>query len=204
MASVITKIERQKKNKTRYSLYAGDQFISGISEETLLAFDIHTGKSLSDSDIDNIKAKELYLSVREQAWRFLARREHSTAELRNKLLKKSFSREIVQEILDELLRRDYLNDRRFARLLITEEINLKKSGPLLVRGKLQAKGVAINIIDELLIELYCEEMQIKNCRYLADKKRALIMNLDDQLQLKKLYSFLTQKGYGWDIIQRAL
>ena len=204
MQQTITKIERQKKNKNRYSLFVGEQFIIGVSEETLLFFDIHVGKDLSNTLIEKIRTKEVYVSVREQAWRFLARREHSRSELRDKLLNKSFPMEIIQQILTDLVKRDYLNDYRYARLVLNDEINLKKAGPLLIKGKLKNKGVELNIISELLEELYPEEVQISNCRHIADKKRSLLNNLDPHKQRKRLISYLAQKGYSWDIIERSL
>ena len=63
----ITKIELQKKNKKRYSLFAEDDFIIGVSEETLLAFDLYQGKELSGPTIEEIKLNENMVSVREQA-----------------------------------------------------------------------------------------------------------------------------------------
>ncbi len=204
MSFIITKIEQQKKNKKRYSLFAGDDFILGISEETLLAFDLHQGKEISDLLLEEINDKEKYVSVREQAWRFLSRRDHSQNELRDKLIQKSLDKEIINEIVQDLSKRDYLNDQRYARQVINDEINLKRSGPLLIKNKLSKKGVQNNIIHKLMEELYSEELQFKNCKELAEKKLVLLNNLDPLQKKKRLTSYLAQKGYTWDLIERVL
>jgi regulatory protein len=200
----ITKIELQKKNKKRYSLFADDDFIIGVSEQTLLAFDLYQGKELSGPTIEEIKLNENIVSVREQAWRFLSRREHSQIELRDKLVQKAFDKDIVDQVLSNLIKKDYLNDQRYARLVINDEINLKRSGPLLIKNKLLKKGIHINLVNDLLEELYHEDLQFNNCSELAEKKLRLLNNLDPLPQKKRLISFLTQKGYSWDIIGKVI
>lgn len=202
MPSIITKIELQKKNKKRYSLFADDVFIIGVSEETLLAFDLHQGKELSDSAINEIKINENIVSIREQAWRFLSRREHSRNELRDKLLQKAFDKDLVDQILSDLIKRDYLNDQRYTRLMINDEINLKRNGPLLIKNKLLKKGIQINLVNEMLEELYHENLQFNNCKELVEKKLKMLNKLDPLPQKKRLVSYLTQKGYSWEIIGR--
>ncbi len=202
MSIIITKIELQKKNKKRYSLFADDDFIIGVSEETLLAFDIYQGKKLSGPTIEEIKLKEKIVSVREQAWRFLSRREHSQAELRDKLVQKAFDKDIVDQILKDLIKKDYLNDKRYIRQVINDEINFKRSGPLLIKNKLSKKGVRINLVNELLVELYDEDFQLNNCIKLAEKKLKILNKFDPLQKKKRLASYLAQKGYTWDIIGR--
>ena len=114
MPITITKIERQKKNKQRYSLYSEDKFLIGVSEETLLEFNLVTGKSLSNEDAIKIEQKEKFVAIREQAWRFLTRRMHSVKELRDKLINKGFEKDIIDPILDELKIKKYLDDNSFA------------------------------------------------------------------------------------------
>ena len=95
MPTIITKIERQKKNKRRYSLYSENKFIIGVSEDSLLEFNIATGKSLSEEDLIQIEQKEKYVAIREQAWRFLARRMHSQKELEIKLINKGHNKDNI-------------------------------------------------------------------------------------------------------------
>jgi len=204
MSFIISKIEQQKKNKKRYSLFAGDEFILGVSEETIISFDLHQGKKISESFIEEIKTKEQYISIREQAWRFLSRRDHSWNELKEKLAQKAYDQDMISEILRDLNQRDYLNDGRYASQVINDEINLKRNGPLLIKNKLVKKGVDINIINELLEEMYPEERQIVNCSRVSEKKHKMLHKLDAQSTKKRLISYLAQKGYTWEIIEKIL
>ena len=110
MSIIITKIERQKKNKQRYSLYSKEKFIVGISEESLLEFNIRSGLELSEDLLDKIEKKEKVVAIREQAWRFLARRMHSEKELKLKLVNKGYEQENIDHIITELRSKKYLNE----------------------------------------------------------------------------------------------
>ena len=106
--------------------------------------------------------------------------------------------------MQDLYKRDYLNDQRYACQVLNDEINLKRSGPLLIKNKLSKKGVQNNIIHKLMEELYSEELQLKNCKELAEKKLVLLNNLDPLQKKKRLTRYLAQKGYTWDLIERVL
>jgi regulatory protein len=204
MPTIITKIERQKKNKRRYSLYSENKFIIGVSEDSLLEFNIATGKSLSEEDLILIEQKEKYVAIREQAWRFLARRMHSQKELEIKLINKGHNKDKIEIIIGELRDKKYLNDDIFARQVISDEIELKKTGPILIKNKLLKKGVEMSLVSSLLDERYPEESQLDNCEYHAKKKLKLLIYKDENSIKNRLGTFLAQKGFTWDMISRVI
>jgi len=204
MPITITKIERQKKNNKRYSLFAEDKFIIGVSEESLLKFNIYSGVTLSEDILAEIESKENFIAIREQAWRFLARRMHSERELRDKLINKRHDPGSIDLVISELRNKDYLNDTTFAHQLISDEINLKKSGPVLIKNKLLKKGVEMSLVSSLLDEQYPEDLQYQNCRYFAEKKFNSLKSNDDRSIKNKLGSFLIQKGFPWAMINRVI
>jgi regulatory protein len=204
MSLLITKIIRQKKNNNRYSLMSGEEFIIGLADETMIEFNIHPGMQLSEKTLDKLKKKENIVALKEQAWRFLARREHSTKELSDKLLHKNFSPADVKFIIEDLINKDYLNNTRFARQLINEEITLKRNGPRLIKANLLKKGIDMSVTDELLAEIYPENRQSENCHWLAGKKLNSLVQLEPEKQKKRLADFLNRKGFTWEIISRVI
>jgi regulatory protein len=204
MTITITRIEPQKKNKNRFSLFAGDAFLTGISGETLVRYTLHVGAAISTRTLAEIKNTETVIAVREQAYRFLARRAHSVQELREKLQKKGFELKTIVNILEDLKHKDYLNDLDFARLLVKEELKLRKSGPLLLKHKLLSKGIELSQVDELIQNLYHEEKQLQNCRYLAKKKLRTLAKKTPVKQKQQLAAYLKAKGHLWAIIQPVI
>lgn len=78
-------------------------------------------------------------SLRARAMRFLARREHSRAELQRKLSAVAEEGDDVEALLDELASKGWLSDTRFAELAVRSRA--RRFGPLKVAHQLRAKGV---------------------------------------------------------------
>ena len=78
-------------------------------------------------------------SLRARAMRFLARREHSRAELRRKLSPNVPEGEDLEALLDDLARRGWLSDARFAEQSIRSRA--RRFGPLKLAHELRARGV---------------------------------------------------------------
>ena len=83
-------------------------------------------------------------SLRTRAMRFLARREHSRAELARKLAAIAGEGDDVEALLDELAGKGWLSDSRYAELAVRAKA--RRFGPLKVAHELRAKGVGDEVI----------------------------------------------------------
>ncbi len=87
-----------------------------------------------------MKNKEEQSEIRNKVFKYLARREHSRYELYKKLNRKDYNRSNINQILDELEDKDYINDERFARSWIKSRLRLKPRGPRLIKKRAGSKG----------------------------------------------------------------
>ena len=78
-------------------------------------------------------------SLRARALRLLARREHSREELKRKLGAHAGEGEDIEALLDELVKRGWLSDARFAEQSI--RARARRFGPLKLAQQLRAKGL---------------------------------------------------------------
>jgi len=85
--------------------------------------------------------------ARNSAMRLLARREHSRAELRGKLVGRGFETDSVEELLQGLEDQDLLSDQRFAMSLIASRAETGY-GPNRIGLELRNRGVS----EELALE----------------------------------------------------
>ena len=84
-------------------------------------------------------ARERTRSLRSRALSFLARREHSRAELERKLAPHVMESDDLSAVLDELAAKGWLSDKRFAEQIIRSKA--RRFGPLKLAHELRAKGV---------------------------------------------------------------
>jgi regulatory protein len=78
-------------------------------------------------------------SLRARAMRLLARREHSRAELQRKLSAVAEEGDNVEALLDDLAKKGWLSDARFAEQTIRSKA--RRFGPLKARSLLRGQGL---------------------------------------------------------------
>ena len=104
--------------------------------------------------------------MRATAMNLLARREHSTQELRDKLLARGFEDDVITPALQTLSREGLLSDERFTESFIHSRVD-RGSGPLKIRAELRQRGVADELITAWLDErdqVWLERAEAVRCK----------------------------------------
>lgn len=137
-------------------------------------------------------------SLRARAMRFLARREHSRAELQRKLAAIAAEGDDVEAVLDELARKGWLSDARYAELAVRSKA--RRFGPLKVAYQLRAKGVG-----EETISLAFENAGAEGAADLEQVWRGRFSTAPaDQRERGRQVRFLQGRGFALDDILRFL
>ena len=140
-----------------------------------------------------------------QAIGFLARRDHSVHELRLKLLQKEHDDAVVDKVLVELQQREYLDDRRYAQMMLRHHYS-RGQGPQKIRYLLNQNNVSNDIISEAFEEF--EEDWFALAKNVRQKRFGIEFKSVDQAELYKEKSkqmrFLMTRGFESDQIQYAM
>ena len=128
----------------------------------------------------------------QQAVGLLARREHSSQELRDKLRARSFSDAAVEAALATLRERDLLSDHRFAEACARSLMG-RGCGSLRVAGELRRRGVSSDIAREFEDSAREEDFR-RACEALGRKTGTRAQML----------RFLIQRGYPGEVARRAI
>lgn len=145
---------------------------------------------------------EKYLT---SAYRFLARRPRSEKEVRDNLIKKRATPEIIEVIIESLKKQRFLNDTEFARWWIRQRRTFSQRGKHLLRLELIQKGINKDIIETVLSESVEEEASdLEQARQLLSKKIKKYQGVEKEEIYRKLGGFLARKGFSWDTIKRVI
>src|SRR4051812_14564215 len=112
---VVTKIAEQKRRQHRRNIYLDGAFAFGCNVNVVARFRLRVGMTLSTEQIQQIQQGEVRQEALDHALRLLQARQHSRAELFKKLMRHEYGEQIVNGVLDDLARMDYVNDERFAK-----------------------------------------------------------------------------------------
>ena len=87
------------------------------------------------------------------ALRFLSFRPRSENEVRDNLLEKKAVQEIIEKIILKLKEHNFINDLEFAKHWIESRIRFKPRSSRLIQMELKQKGIAQDLIDNLINDL---------------------------------------------------
>ena len=116
------------------------------------------------------------------ALRILTRRDHSVTELRRKLRQRQVETTLIDQVITECRRLNYLDDDRFAKGLIRYS-KRKGYGPLHVRLDFSRRGLTGTAVEHMLSEAYSEEEELRIARKVGLKKLSSISNLSTSILL---------------------
>ena len=133
--------------------------------------------------------------LKARALRFLARREHSRAELSRKLAPHAESAEALLFLLDELEKRKQLSDERYAE--VRAHWMARKYGAAKIRQDLKAKGVAEEVAARVSTDGELERAR----GILARKYRDAAATAEEKARRMR---FLQGRGFSFDTIRGAL
>lgn len=138
------------------------------------------------------------------ALRILTRRDHSCAELTQKLIKRGFASGQIRVAVDKCAISGYLDDNRFS-AGYAHELQRKGYGRRRIEQKLVAKGIAREVVDRCLDACCQEEHQLRSCRQAMMKKLKSTPETANFSDTKsKLYRFLLYRGFSADVITQVV
>ena len=137
-------------------------------------------------------------SLLARALGYLARREHSRAELRRKLAPHAESADQLARLLDQLEAKKLLSDRRFTEVMTRSRG--ERFGAARVKQELRARGVADPLVREAVSELSRTELQ----RAREIWRRKFGTPPGDAAERARQMRFLAQRGFNADVIRRLI
>jgi regulatory protein len=198
---VITAL--QKKN-SKVIVFFDDISFCTLDYRVALNYGLRSNDSINEEKKEQLITESIYLSTRDSAFRSLSRRSHSVYELRTKLIRKGWQKEIIQRVLDDLVDKNFLDDEKFAVAYIDER-SKKKVGINKIKAELMKRGIDRKISDSLLINLDSNSF-FESALTLADKKNRQLKErgFENRKIRTKLYSFLHSRGFESEFIIRII
>lgn len=199
----ISKIEAQKNNQERCSIFVDGDFLLGVKAELIYEFDLDKGEVLTESTLMELLKQEELLEAKKAAFNLLSYRQRSRKELKERLLRKDYKKQIVETVINILERLDYLDDKEFALSWVKDRIT-KGFGPYRIREQLREKGIANKIIEEALTKEYDSQLEYDLAKKLATKKKSRYSDKDYRERKYKLSKVLERKGFSFEVINLVL
>jgi regulatory protein len=198
----ITKIEPQKRNKKRVSVYIDDRFAFGIHEDIAYRLHIQEGTDIDKDYIENVLKTEEQNKANTYALNLLSFSARTEKQIRDKMSEKEYESSIINNTIEFLTRTGLLNDSKYAENFAKDKANFNKYGNSRIKFELYRKGVSKDIVEDVISNQPDDEYE--RALEVATKKILSYKNDDKNAVYRKMSGFLQRKGYSYDIVSKVM
>ncbi|MCJ8329160.1 MAG: regulatory protein RecX [Lentisphaeria bacterium] len=179
-----------------------------LSQETVFRYGIFESQIFDEDLWLEILYDALEQDCYNKITRLIANRMHAEGELRQKLYKANFGKEVIARALQRAAENQLINDAFFARIFVEEKLNTAQQGRQKVRAALFQRGVKKEIIDEAFANYEAEfgsDAVLESLKVLAEKKWRSLKDRDELPKRKqKLLAYLASRGFEAKLCYMAL
>ena len=205
----ITALKAQLRDKNRVNVSVDGSYRFSLEIAQVIDLGIKTNNEYTEEELLQLEIESQYGKVYARALEYVFVRPRSQRELRDYLrrkmldkrdqhgnIRRGISPELADRVFDRLVDKGHLNDTKFATFWI-ENRNLRKGiSERKLRAELMAKGVASQVIDEVMRSSERDEG--------ADIQAVIKRKINKYAEDRKLIEYLARQGFSYDVIVEGL
>jgi regulatory protein len=197
LKQTITALKYQSSQPGGVVIYLDGQKSAVVNPVTAANFKV--GDRIDQDTVAKLLASQQRGDAYRCALRLLGRRDHSTLEIKQKLSRREFDPDVIDDTLNRLIDKKYLDDQAFAVHWVNQRAHTAPRSRRLMRQELRHKGVgraqiemALADVDEHALAMACLQRKRRRWRRLKESARHL-----------KLLAYLSRKGFSYAIARAA-
>lgn len=198
----ITDLKKQK-NTTRVNVYIDDKFAFGTSLEMVLKYGLKKDKELSQDKIGELEKESDIGKIYARVLRFASLRPRSEKEIKLWFKRKNIDSSLGTEVFNKLKNIGLVDDGAFAKWWVGQRREFRPRSKIALISELKQKGIAREIIDEVL-EGVDTSSELEFAKRVALKKLRVLSGLPFDKKKKKLFGFLGRRGFSWETANKTI
>jgi regulatory protein len=196
----VTAIRAGRGQGKRINIFLDGRFAFSLEAGVALKENLEVGQELSEGNIEALTRADLRHRCLNAAIHYLSYRLRSEAELRQRLQRRGFDGDNVEAALAKLREQGLVNDLAFAQFWKDNRQSFSPRSQWLTKLELRQKGVAGDIIDQVVADVDDEDSA-----YRAALSRARSLPRSDyQSFRRRLGEYLRRRGFGYRVISHTV
>jgi regulatory protein len=198
MAQQITALRLQKRNQKRVNVYLDGSYAFAVQK--VVAASLSLGQTLSEKEIEGIRSRDAVEAAHDRVLRFLSYRPRSRVEVVRYLERRKVPSEIIDAVVERLVRSGLLDDEAFARYWVDNREQFRPRGAHSLRFELRGKGVPDAVIEQAL-----EGLDETASAYRAAHRKAVrLSQLDYAAFRRRVGGFLQRRGFEYAVVKETV
>ncbi len=198
MEHQITSLVQQKRNHQRVNVYLDGEYAFGLAR--IVAAWLQVGQAISDEKIAQLQLEDTREVAYQQALKLLSYRPRTEAEIRQNLQGRKTSPETIDLVVERLKASGLVDDTSFARTWVENRSELRPRSQRALSYELQRRGVSAEDIEKAVESIDNEELAFQA----AVKHARRLKDLEWKVFRQKLYNFLAQRGFDYDVCSQTI
>lgn len=195
----IERIERRPRTQ-RADVHAGGTIVATVALAVVLDAGLCVGDDLTPAAIERLRYDDDRRRAIAASLRLVAQRPRSEAELRERLVRKGFGRQLIDATIARMRELGYVDDAAFAEYWTEARQSGAPRSRRMLEWELRTKGIARETATEAAAAVDEDE-----AAYRAIERRARALDAsDDDAFASKLSGMLLRRGFRWGTVQRAI
>ncbi len=192
------KIEKYKKIKEDlYRVLLDNGEIIDIYEDVILANNLLYKSEIDQSLLDKINIENNYQLAYNISVKYIMVRLRSINEIKVYLTKKGYSKDVIDKVIEKLIKNKLLDDEAFTKAYINDKLNFTNVGKYKLINELTTKMKVDNSVVYNVLESY-EEVWNDRIDKLINKYLKSNKKYRGNTLKNKLYIYLVNLGYDKD------
>jgi len=196
----VTALRLGRGRGKRVNIYLDDRFAFSLEAEVAVREGLKVGQELATDQIEALARLDSVQRCLNVATRYLSYRPRSESELRERLCQRGFDGDSVEVVLGRLREQGLVNDVDFAQFWQDNRQSFSPRSRWLTRLELRRKGVAEEIIDQVVSAASDDDSA-----YRAALGRARRLPVSDyQGFRRRLGGYLKRRGFSYGVINNTV
>ncbi|MFC2002648.1 regulatory protein RecX [Chloroflexota bacterium] len=196
----ITAIRAGKSRQQRVNVFLDGKFAVSLEAELAAKAGLQVGQELPDSQMKALAMSNHFHRCLNAALHYLSYRPRSESEMRERLEQRGFDGDSVEAVLTKLKEQGLVDDVAFAQFWKDNRESFSPRSQWLTKLELRRKGVAADIIDQVVTEIHDDESA-----YRAALGKARGLPLSDREGFRhRLGYYLKRRGFNYEVISHTV
>ena len=187
----ITQIAMQKHSAKHCNIYLDNVFYCSLRLETVVLKGLKVGQVIEEKTLAQMQIESEYTHALDKAMTYLTGSVKTKKQVKDYLIKKGYTEQLVLKILEKLEEYRFLNDTAYAERYT--EIASSQKGKYLIERELKAKGIDEQTAKQVL-EDFADDQEVA----LSIAQKALKGKDINKENLAKVYRKLLSKGFSYE------
>ncbi len=191
---------RAGRSRQRVNVFLDGKFAFSLEAEVVVKEGLQVEQELSGSQIEALAKSDHFHRCLNATVHYLSYRPRSESEIRERLRRRGFDGDSVEAVIAKLKEQGLVNDMAFAQFWKDNRVSFSPRSQWLTKLELRRKGVATNIIDQVV-----DEVGDADNAYRAALSKARGLPLSDyQGFRRRLGDYLKRRGFGYEVINHTV